>query len=248
MESILDTVDEELSFEDGDDVEMMDVEEGELVDRSVNSVDIHDKEVKENSHNDNPQPVKNMTKKKKRNKKKKKKNAMPKSDVVNIDRFVLNVCKRLKEPKSYLMYTAVGILGVSALGDLIKEVDAVQACGGQKTARGDRNRTGGGILWSILKSRDFNAYKEIMKKGKEFEKQFRRPVNVQPSGGSGAISSKAISSTPNCDSQTENPAADELARQPSTMQNRGSVHDRIRIPVTYDDLLGEEPPIDQSSF
>ena len=87
MESILDTVDEELSFEDGDDVEMMDVEEGELVDRSVNSVDIHDKEVKENSHNDNPQPVKNMTKKKKRNKKKKKKNAMPKSDVVNIDRF-----------------------------------------------------------------------------------------------------------------------------------------------------------------
>ena len=71
---------------------------------------------------------------------------------------------------------------------------------------------------------------------------------MQPSGGSGAISSKAISSTPNCDSQTENPAADELARQPSTMQNRGSVHDRIRIPVTYDDLLGEEPPIDQSSF
>lgn len=49
------------------------------------------------------------------------------------------------------------------------QVDAIQTCGGQKTADGRRYRTGGGILWSILKVRDPNAYKEIMKKGKEFE-------------------------------------------------------------------------------
>ena len=49
------------------------------------------------------------------------------------------------------------------------QVDAVQACGGQKTADGRRPRNGGGILWNILKVRDPNAFKEIMKKGKEFE-------------------------------------------------------------------------------
>uniref|UniRef100_M1D682 Phosphorylated adapter RNA export protein n=2 Tax=Solanum tuberosum TaxID=4113 RepID=M1D682_SOLTU len=53
-------------------------------------------------------------------------------------------------------------------------VDAIQTCGGQKTADSRRFRTGGGILWSILKVRDPNAYKEIMKKGKEFEKQFKQ--------------------------------------------------------------------------
>ena len=37
------------------------------------------------------------------------------------------------------------------------------------TADGKRSRTGGGILWSIIKVRDPNAYKEIMKRGKEFE-------------------------------------------------------------------------------
>ena len=49
------------------------------------------------------------------------------------------------------------------------QVDAIQACGGQKTADGDRFRKGGGILWNILKARDPNAFKDIMKKGKEFE-------------------------------------------------------------------------------
>ena len=48
-------------------------------------------------------------------------------------------------------------------------MDAIQACGGQKTVDGRRFRTGGGILWGILKVRDPNAYKEIMKKGNEFE-------------------------------------------------------------------------------
>ena len=49
------------------------------------------------------------------------------------------------------------------------QVDVVQACGGQKTADGDRFRSAGGVLWNIIKARDPNAYKEIMKKGKEFE-------------------------------------------------------------------------------
>lgn len=37
-------------------------------------------------------------------------------------RFVLDTCRRLKEKKSYLMWTAVGCLGVAALSDLVKEV------------------------------------------------------------------------------------------------------------------------------
>lgn len=37
-------------------------------------------------------------------------------------RFVLDTCRRLKEKKSYMVYTAVGCLGVSALSDLVKEV------------------------------------------------------------------------------------------------------------------------------
>lgn len=49
------------------------------------------------------------------------------------------------------------------------QVDAIQACGGQKTNDGNRFRSGGGILWNIIKARDPNAYKEIMKKGREFE-------------------------------------------------------------------------------
>lgn len=35
---------------------------------------------------------------------------------------MIETCKRLKERKSYLVYTAVGCLGIAALSDLIKEV------------------------------------------------------------------------------------------------------------------------------
>ncbi|KAJ7959462.1 Phosphorylated adapter RNA export protein, RNA-binding domain containing protein [Quillaja saponaria] len=100
-------------------------------------------------------------------------------NVMDIDRFVLDTCRRLKERKSYMIYTAVGCLGVSALSDLIKEVDAIQTCGGQMTADGRRFRTGGGILWNIIKVREPKAYKEIMKKAKEFEKQFKHPNTMQ---------------------------------------------------------------------
>lgn len=37
-------------------------------------------------------------------------------------RFVSDTCKRLKEKKSYMVYTAVGCLGIPALSDLVKEV------------------------------------------------------------------------------------------------------------------------------
>lgn len=48
-------------------------------------------------------------------------------------------------------------------------MDAIQSCGGQMTADGRRFRTGGGILWNIMKTREPMAYNEIMKKVKEFE-------------------------------------------------------------------------------
>lgn len=49
------------------------------------------------------------------------------------------------------------------------QVDAIQDCGGQMTADGKRSRTGGGVLWNILKAREPEAYKEIMAKGRELE-------------------------------------------------------------------------------
>jgi hypothetical protein len=49
------------------------------------------------------------------------------------------------------------------------QVEAIQKCGGQTVADRSRFRTGGGILWNILKSREPKAYKEIMDKGKELE-------------------------------------------------------------------------------
>lgn len=49
------------------------------------------------------------------------------------------------------------------------QVDAIQGCGGQLTADAKRFRTGGGVLWNILKKREPKAYKETMAKGREFE-------------------------------------------------------------------------------
>jgi hypothetical protein len=48
------------------------------------------------------------------------------------------------------------------------QVEAIQKCGGQTVADGCF-RTGGGILWNIVKSREPKTYKEIMDKGKELE-------------------------------------------------------------------------------
>ncbi|KAI4337117.1 hypothetical protein L6164_015570 [Bauhinia variegata] len=134
---------------------------------------------------------------------------------------------------------------------LIVEVDAIQACGGQKTADGKRLRTGGGILWNIIKVREPNAYKEIMKKAKEFEKQFRQP-NVKPLyAGKKEDSSQGVVFT--FDNANQENVSDsallasqmENQHEPSASEGKRSIHDRLRIPVSYDDeLLGEDAKID----
>ncbi|XAR69268.1 hypothetical protein NMG60_11000796 [Bertholletia excelsa] len=202
---------------------------------------------------------------KSRNKKKKKKNRRKKGssgpDVIDINRFVLNVCKRLKERKTYLVYTAVGCLGVSALNDLVKEVEAVQACGGQKTADGRRFRTGGGILWSVLKTRDPDAYKEIMKKGKEFEKQFRqqniRQGRVQTKqtsiGGKDHMSMASLQRLDQANTGNTSDGSHVATLVPNPIEQCNAkekqipVHDRIRVPVSYDDLLGDEDQEEKST-
>ncbi|XP_028075456.1 uncharacterized protein LOC114277707 isoform X2 [Camellia sinensis] len=175
-ESILDAIFDEDNLEDVQDVEMMDIEEGELVEQDSQTESRQTIGGDVNAINQEPRVKNHKPKSKKKKNKKKKGNSGP--NVTDINRFVLDVCKHLRERKTYLVYNAVGCLGVSALSDLVKEVDAIQACGGQKTADGKRFRYGGGILWSVLKARDPNAYREIMKKGREFEIDTVPPVLV----------------------------------------------------------------------
>ncbi|KAI9122927.1 hypothetical protein K1719_005816 [Acacia pycnantha] len=235
-DNILDVIDEEERFDYADDdVEMLDVEEGELLD--------HDSKTDMGQGNSGDinianQESQNKNRKRRVNKKKNKKKRNG-SGAIDINRFVLDTCRRLKEKKSYMVYTAVGCLGVSALSDLIKEVDAIRNCGGQMTADGSRFRNGGGILWNIIKTREPKAFKEIMKKAKEFEKQFRRPIAERPStqkkedcakGTDDSVSDSTFVAAP-VQNQNEPSASEE---------KRISVHDRLRIPVSYDDdLLAE---------
>ncbi|KAL0394149.1 UNVERIFIED_CONTAM: hypothetical protein Slati_4381100 [Sesamum latifolium] len=244
-ESLLDTLFDEEIVDDGQDVEMLDVEEGELTEQISNtevgeSCDVGDDQVNQESN-------RRISRQKKRKRKTSEREA-----AVLAQMFVLDACKRLREKKSYLMWTAVGCLGVSALSDLVKEVDAIQACGGQKTADGSRFRSGGGILWNIIKVRDPNAYKEIMRKGKEFEKQFKQQLhgNQEPKqhteASSPSITLDADQAKCNPSDGLELTSHDgsqlELTAAP---QKRASVHERIRMPVTYDDLPGGEDPKDE---
>uniref|UniRef100_A0A803NG51 Phosphorylated adapter RNA export protein n=1 Tax=Cannabis sativa TaxID=3483 RepID=A0A803NG51_CANSA len=244
VESILDTLHEEDDiFED--DVEMVDVEEGELVEQnSHNHLD-------QSQTNETNQDSQSKTRRRRANKKKnKRKRAGGAPNVTDINRFVLDTCRRLKEKKSYMVYTAVGCLGVSALCDLIKEVEAVQACGGQMTSDGRRYRTGGGILWSILKTREPKAYKEIMNKAKEFEKQFKQPKpnmrqETEEGKGSSSQSIPDVSlnkTTSEMNISDGSPVMLEVKNQsePANDEKKTvSVHERLRMPVSYDDdLLG----------
>lgn len=254
-QSILEAINEECS-DDFEDVEMVDVEEGELVDRQT----VHNECPNTSGivYDEKTAPSLSRSKKRRKNKnKKKKKKAVP-HDVTDINRFVIDVCRRLKEKKSYLVYTAVGCLGLSAFSDLVKEVDAIQACGGQKTVEGNRFRTGGGILWNILKTREPNAYREIMKKGKEFEKQFRLPIGgrIQPANNKitpqnelpSAVSNHLTAEIVPDETITlmQNPDKQEveqrLEKDDDAGRKRVSVCERIRVPVSYDDeLFGDEP-------
>lgn len=244
-DNVLEAIFEDESVED---VEMLDVEEGELVEvdpEAEHGESNAGSEVKVGNAEgctNNPGEKKNKKKKKKKNKRKRG-NSGP--NVTNINRFVLDVCRRLKEKKSYLVWAAVGCLGVSALGDLVTEVEAIQACGGQKTADGRRFRTGGGILWSVLKVRDPNAYKEIMRRGKDFEKQFK-PQNInQETMHSKENSSQTIAEA--VDGLQEESHLENQLKQNSSERKRASVHDRVRIPVAYDDLLDGENPGDRGA-
>ncbi|KAL2237072.1 UNVERIFIED_CONTAM: hypothetical protein Sindi_0898900 [Sesamum indicum] len=302
-ESLLDTLFDEEIVDDGQDVEMLDIEEGELTEQISNtevgeSCDVgNDQENQESNRR-----ISRQKKRKKKNKRKRGSSAGP--NITNINRFVLDACKRLREKKSYLMWTAVGCLGVSALSDLVKEcpddghksllqisspfgwtlvrlwstalpymledllppllrclifvshqpliLQAEEACGGQKTADGSRFRSGGGILWNIIKVRDPNAYKEIMRKGKEFEKQFKQQLHgkqepkQQAEASSPSITLDANQAKSNISDCLELTCHDrsqhELMAAP---QKRASVHERIRMPVTYDDLPGGEDPKDE---
>uniref|UniRef100_A0A7N0RH89 Phosphorylated adapter RNA export protein n=1 Tax=Kalanchoe fedtschenkoi TaxID=63787 RepID=A0A7N0RH89_KALFE len=261
-ESLLDSIYE-------DDVEMVDVEEGEFVEDGIlneigpsgdGGVDI----VFEGSVNGKSKESCCGSGKKKKNRRRKKKSksaSVPK--FTDVDRFVLETCRRLKEKKSYMVYNAVGCLGVAALSDVLKEVDAIQACGGQMTADGRRHRTGGGILWSILKAREPTAYSEIMKKSRDFEKQFKPQSFRQPFKGNGMASHGITQSQVSHSSGTELDDAQHIPQitghleqsgleglpEPSKLEIVGkqkSVHDRIRVPVRYDDLFEEDPKLSSS--
>ncbi|WVY89136.1 hypothetical protein V8G54_034650 [Vigna mungo] len=276
-ENILDAIFEEEIL---DDVEMVDVEEGEFVEQEQKQ----EQDDSRNVSGQNGVVEANNTKPQSKNRRRKNKRNRRKGSGINgaVDinrqlphrcttahqslililnyllmnfsvsdkfifsiRFVIDVCRRLKEKKSYMVYTAVACLGVSSLSDLISEVDAIQSFGGQKTVDGSRFRTRGGVLWNIIKVREPNAYKEIMKKAKEFEKQFRQPnVNrppLQRKENSSLGEASTFGSRPQ-GNVSEKPFS-ALRRQnqpePSGEAKRSSVHDRLRIPVSYDDDLLE---------
>ncbi|KAM7490634.1 hypothetical protein LguiA_033555 [Lonicera macranthoides] len=318
-ESIFDEIFEEENL-DVEDVDMLDVEEGELVEQNSQIATGQNSAGDVNKEN---QDSGNKNRRRRNKKKNKRKKGYSGPNVTDINRFVLDVCKRLKEKKSYLVWTAVACLGVSALSDLVKEegsvlwcekcgekgasggvvllilfccllhwsiqidikgsgvsfavsitwrwilclklklmwpVDAIQACGGQKTADGRRFRTGGGILWGILKVRDPNVYKEIMKKGNEFEKQFSKQNNMKtPTKNRETTTTSQGIVIPSKDHTTTSttttvsildgsddipPVAQNQVEQRSDNEGkRAPVHDRIRVPVAYDDdLLGAEDP------
>ncbi|GAB2275241.1 hypothetical protein Dimus_010001 [Dionaea muscipula] len=236
-ESILDLIHEEESMEDVDDVEMLDVEDGEVVDGKSSHAEWgqHSKGGAKDVKSESRSKTRRRRQNKKRNRKNKGNNE---SGVTDINRYVLDVCRRLKEKKSYLVYTAVGCLGVSALSDIVKEVDTIQACGGQKTADGNRFRTGGGVLWSILKAREPNAYKEIMKRGREFEKQFRQAGGKKketPSNSTRVVTKQALLVL---DSNLLDGGLQPIS--PELLNSEGkqiSLDGRMRRPVSYDDLL-----------
>ncbi|CAI0417278.1 unnamed protein product [Linum tenue] len=214
---------------------MVDVEEGQLYELTTDTTAQASGEAKNNGGGEGESPDTAMNPSKKKRKKNRK------------NKFVIDACRRLKEKKSYLVYSAVGTLGVEAVSDLVREVDAIQSCGGQMTADGKRSRTGGGILWNILKSREPAAYREIMKQAKEFEKQlFKRQKMIMRSANAenavGLSNETPFAITEDDTTTTFGVLVPEsqLVKDNGEVK-RGSVHDRIRVPVSYEDLIQDEP-------
>uniref|UniRef100_A0A7N0SX74 Phosphorylated adapter RNA export protein n=1 Tax=Kalanchoe fedtschenkoi TaxID=63787 RepID=A0A7N0SX74_KALFE len=165
--------------------------------------------------------------------------------------------------KSFCSPQFLGYLSYPGYFINLFNVDAIQACGGQMTADGRRHRTGGGILWSILKAREPTAYSEIMKKSRDFEKQFKPQSFRQPFKGNGMASHGITQSQVSHSSGTELDDAQHIPQitghleqsgleglpEPSKLEIVGkqkSVHDRIRVPVRYDDLFEEDPKLSSS--
>ncbi|KAG2271244.1 hypothetical protein Bca52824_065799 [Brassica carinata] len=259
-ESVLDAIyEDEDGFETMEDVDMVDVEEGEIAgDHDLHSGEGQnggmdgdkDKDGILGNKDGQNQPNKNTRKKNK--KKKKRRNGPVMGKPMDLDRFVRDTCRRLKEKKSYMVYTAVGCLGIPALSDLVNEVEAIETCGGQVTADGSRKRSGGGVLWNIIKARQPASYREIMKKTRDFEKQFRYP-NTRPklgpkkdegSSSEGLASANASSDEALIPDMCAMPVAEQTESNPQ--KERKSVHERIRVPVSYDDLFFGEVPVDAS--
>ncbi|XP_076881773.1 uncharacterized protein LOC143530013 [Bidens hawaiensis] len=121
-ESLPDSIFYAENAEDTEDIDMVDVEEGELVGNNQQvdgSVQIRQSSSKDGDALTQEPQTRNP---KRKNKKKKKKKGGSGANVTDINRFVLDTCRRLKERKSYLIWTAVGCLGVPALSDLVKEI------------------------------------------------------------------------------------------------------------------------------
>ncbi|XP_042387113.1 uncharacterized protein LOC121979225 [Zingiber officinale] len=161
--------------------------------------------------------------------------------IADINRFVIHTCRHLKEHKSYLLWSAVGCLGVCAVKDLVKEVDAIQKCGGQKTNDGQRYRTGGGILFNILKTREPKAYKEIMARGREFEKQLKVSKRKMITNNEDTVKNSSI---PYVAAEIAGHAEAGLNGQQQVessepVQEHKKLADRMRVPVSYDDLFEE---------
>ncbi|XP_077210330.1 phosphorylated adapter RNA export-like protein [Tasmannia lanceolata] len=253
-ESLLEAIYEEETLEDLDD------EDVDMIDAETLDSDCGEQITILESKNDNgggDDQLKNSefrtSRSRKRKGKRKRKSIRPVLNIKKPDKFILDTCRHLKEKKLHLVRSAVDCLGVSAVKDLIKEVDAIQHCGGQLTADGKRFRTSGGILFNILKVREPKVYSEIMARGREFEKQCRRKDTKQVAKTSEEAipptvshSSSGIANQVSSTSQLMLEVKPELT-QCKTHGERVSVLNRIRVPVTYDDeLVGEDAKDDSA--
>ncbi|KAH9622283.1 hypothetical protein KSS87_009929, partial [Heliosperma pusillum] len=142
-DNILDILNEEISEELDD----------ELV------VDEENREIRESGNE-----LKGKRNKKKNRRLKKKKKMGRRIAKFNVNSYVLEVCKQIKEKNLFLVYATIDLIGKCAFEQLIDQVRAIQASGGQQTYAGDRHKTGGGILWSLLKRQNQVAYREVMQK------------------------------------------------------------------------------------
>ncbi|MCO5615009.1 hypothetical protein L7F22_069297 [Adiantum nelumboides] len=107
-------------------------------------------------------------------KKKGKKQKSKKAQEMDPRTFIVHTSRYLKEPKRYLIEAAVDRLGMDVVGGLVREVETIEANGGQMIASGKRRRTPGGVLWNILRARYEEDFKAIMTAGKTVEKDQRK--------------------------------------------------------------------------